>query len=84
MAAHTYIDNLTGLQPAVNPLPSRRWPRGAIDITTEQPKRWTPDMLESADVLITMGSGGTCPVVPGFACRQPRIVALLSRPTLAV
>jgi hypothetical protein len=36
-----------------------------IDITAEQPKRWTHDMLEAADVVVTMGCGDTCPVLPG-------------------
>lgn len=36
-----------------------------IDITAEHPKRWTHDMLEAADVVITMGCGDTCPVLPG-------------------
>jgi protein-tyrosine-phosphatase len=36
-----------------------------IDITTEQPKRWTMDMLEAVDVVITMGCGDSCPVLPG-------------------
>ena len=37
----------------------------SIDITTEQPKRWTMDMLEAVDVVITMGCGDSCPVLPG-------------------
>jgi arsenate reductase len=36
-----------------------------IDITARQPKRWTADMVEAADVIITMGCGDTCPVYPG-------------------
>ena len=36
-----------------------------IDIATEQPKRWTPDMLEAVDVVVTMGCGDACPVLPG-------------------
>ena len=36
-----------------------------IDITTEHPKRWTMDMLEAVDVVITMGCGDSCPVLPG-------------------
>jgi arsenate reductase len=36
-----------------------------IDITTEQPKRGTMDMLEAVDVVITMGCGDACPVLPG-------------------
>jgi protein-tyrosine-phosphatase len=36
-----------------------------IDITAEQPKRWTHDMLAAADVVVTMGCGDTCPILPG-------------------
>jgi arsenate reductase len=36
-----------------------------IDITIEHPKRWTMDMLEAVDVVITMGCGDSCPVLPG-------------------
>ena len=36
-----------------------------IDITREHPKRWTDSMLRSADVVVTMGCGDTCPFVPG-------------------
>jgi arsenate reductase len=50
---------------AVNPAAIAAMAERGIDITTEQPKRWTPDMLESADVLITMGCGDTRPVLPG-------------------
>jgi protein-tyrosine-phosphatase len=36
-----------------------------IDIAGEQPQRWTDDMLQQTDVVVTMGCGDTCPVVPG-------------------
>jgi arsenate reductase len=36
-----------------------------IDIAGEQPKRWTTDMLEAVDVIVTMGCGDTCPILPG-------------------
>jgi protein-tyrosine-phosphatase len=36
-----------------------------IDITTARPQRWTPEMLEVTDVVITMGCGDECPYVPG-------------------
>lgn len=36
-----------------------------IDIAAEQPQRWTMDMLEAVDVVITMGCGDSCPVLPG-------------------
>lgn len=36
-----------------------------IDISAEQPKLWTPGMLEAADVVVTMGCGDRCPILPG-------------------
>jgi protein-tyrosine-phosphatase len=36
-----------------------------IDIAGAQPARWTDDVLEAADVVVTMGCGDTCPYVPG-------------------
>jgi arsenate reductase len=36
-----------------------------IDITGEQPKKLTVDAVRSADVVITMGCGDTCPIFPG-------------------
>jgi arsenate reductase (thioredoxin) len=36
-----------------------------IDITREYPKRWTDDMLRTADVVVTMGCGDICPFIPG-------------------
>lgn len=36
-----------------------------IDIATEQPKRWTREMLEETDIVVTMGCGDTCPILPG-------------------
>ena len=37
----------------------------SIDIATEHPKRWSMDVLEAVDVVITMGCGDSCPVLPG-------------------
>lgn len=36
-----------------------------IDIAGEQPKQLTTGSVETADVVITMGCGDTCPVFPG-------------------
>ena len=37
----------------------------AIDITGEFPKPWTDEFLGAADVVVTMGCGDACPLVPG-------------------
>ena len=36
-----------------------------IDISGRQPRAWDDATLEAADVIVTMGCGDTCPVVPG-------------------
>jgi arsenate reductase (thioredoxin) len=56
-----------GSEPAaeVNPAAIAAMAEKGIDIATEPPKRWTMDMLEAVDVVITMGCGASCPVLPG-------------------
>jgi protein-tyrosine-phosphatase len=36
-----------------------------VDIAGGSPQRWTGEMLHAADVVVTMGCGDTCPVIPG-------------------
>lgn len=36
-----------------------------IDIATEYPKPWTDEVVQAADVVITMGCGDACPIFPG-------------------
>jgi len=36
-----------------------------IDITGEFPKPWTDEFFGAADVIVTMGCGDACPLVPG-------------------
>jgi protein-tyrosine-phosphatase len=36
-----------------------------IDITGEFPKPWTDEIVQAADVVITMGCGDACPIYPG-------------------
>jgi arsenate reductase len=36
-----------------------------IDIANEVPRPWTDETLGAADVVITMGCGDACPVIPG-------------------
>jgi len=35
-----------------------------IDITTQQPQIWTDKMAGMVDVIVTMGCGDVCPVLP--------------------
>jgi protein-tyrosine-phosphatase len=36
-----------------------------IDISGQHPKRWTDDIVQAADVVVTMGCGDECPFYPG-------------------
>jgi arsenate reductase len=56
-----------GSEPAdqINPAAVEAMAEVGIDITAERPKRWTDQMVQTADVVITMGCGDTCPVFPG-------------------
>jgi protein-tyrosine-phosphatase len=56
-----------GSEPAtdVNPVAVEAMGEVGVDISGGAPKRWTDDMLEAADVVVTMGCGDTCPVIPG-------------------
>ncbi len=37
-----------------------------IDLSTAQPRKLTEDLARDASLLITMGCGESCPVVPGL------------------
>jgi len=56
-----------GSEPAdqVNPSAVAAMAEKGIDITDQQPQRWGESDLEQADVIVTMGCGDTCPVLPG-------------------
>lgn len=56
-----------GSEPAdqVNPSAVAAMAEQGIDITDQQPLRWSESDLEQADVIVTMGCGDTCPVLPG-------------------
>jgi arsenate reductase len=36
-----------------------------IDVSDRKPKRLTPDDMEWADLVVTMGCGDECPYIPG-------------------
>lgn len=48
----------------VNPAAVAAMAERGIDISSEFPKPWTDEVLRAADVVITMGCGDTCPVLP--------------------
>jgi protein-tyrosine-phosphatase len=56
-----------GTEPAdqVNPIAVAAMAEDGVEITTEVPKVLTPESVETADLVITMGCGDTCPYYPG-------------------
>jgi protein-tyrosine-phosphatase len=56
-----------GSEPAekVNPAAVAAMAEVGIDIAHQIPRHWRDSDLETADVVVTMGCGDTCPYVPG-------------------
>jgi arsenate reductase (thioredoxin) len=56
-----------GSEPAdrINPVAVAAMAEVGIDIAKEFPKPWTEEGVRSADVVVTMGCGDTCPFFPG-------------------
>ena len=56
-----------GSEPAdrINPVAVAAMAEAGIDIAKEFPKPWTEEAVRSADVVVTMGCGDTCPFFPG-------------------
>jgi protein-tyrosine-phosphatase len=49
----------------INPAAIEAMHEVGIDITGEYPKPWTDEIVQAADVVITMGCGDACPIFPG-------------------
>ncbi|WP_405396681.1 arsenate reductase ArsC [Microbispora hainanensis] len=49
----------------VNPVAVDAMREVGIDISAERPKLLTADAVEASDVIITMGCGDACPILPG-------------------
>ncbi len=49
----------------INPVVVDAMAEVGIDLTGRTPKGWTKDDLGMADVVVTMGCGDECPVIPG-------------------
>ncbi|GAB93822.1 arsenate reductase ArsC [Gordonia rhizosphera] len=49
----------------VNPAAIEAMAEVGIDITGEFPKPWTDEIVQAADIVITMGCGDACPIFPG-------------------
>jgi arsenate reductase (thioredoxin) len=49
----------------VNPAAVAAMREVGIDISGEFPKPWTDEIVQAADVVVTMGCGDACPLFPG-------------------
>jgi protein-tyrosine-phosphatase len=49
----------------VNPAAVAAMAEVGIDIASAHPQKWTDAMVRTADVIVSMGCGDTCPVYPG-------------------
>jgi len=49
----------------VNPVAVAAMAEVGIDISEEFPKPWTDEFVLAADVVVTMGCGDACPLLPG-------------------
>ncbi len=49
----------------INPAAIAAMAEVGIDITGEYPKPWTEEIVRAADVVVTMGCGDSCPILPG-------------------
>ena len=49
----------------VNPAAVQAMAEVGIDITEQVPQRWTDEHVRAADVVVSMGCGDECPVLPG-------------------
>ena len=71
LAKHLSADKVhvrsAGSQPdqQINPLTIQALAERGIEITEAFPKPLTDDVVHAADVIITMGCGDACPVLPG-------------------
>ena len=56
-----------GSEPAdtVNPVAVGAMAEVGIDISGFTPQRFTDELLDRVDVVVTMGCGDTCPYIPG-------------------
>jgi arsenate reductase (thioredoxin) len=50
---------------SINPAAVAVMAERGIDISKEYPKPWTDEIVQTADVVITMGCGDACPIFPG-------------------
>jgi len=75
-----------GSEPAseINPAAIAAMAEVGIDITGEHPKPWTDEIVRTADVVVTMGCGDTCPFFPGKRYEDWKLDDPAGQPVAAV
>jgi len=53
--------------PATNPSAVEAMEAAGVDISAATPQHWATGVISGADVVVTMGCGDACPVIPGVA-----------------
>ncbi|GFG62494.1 hypothetical protein MMUR_66300 [Mycolicibacterium murale] len=66
----------------INPSAVAAMTEVGIDITGEFPKPWTDEIVQAADVVITMGCGDACPIFPASATRTGSCPTLPARTSM--
>jgi protein-tyrosine-phosphatase len=68
---HLGGDRVTGFsggsepKSAINKVAVAAMAEVGVDISGESPKPWTYEVLGAVDIVVTMGCGDACPVIPG-------------------
>jgi len=70
--------------PAVHPIVVEAMREVGIDLSAARPQRLTPDLARGVALLVTMGCGERCPVVPGAEIEDWPIDDPKSRPLAEV
>jgi arsenate reductase (thioredoxin) len=75
-----------GTEPAdqINPVAIAAMAELGIDITTAAPKILTAETVQTSDVVITMGCGGSCPFFPGVSYRNWKLPDPAGQPLATV
>ena len=50
---------------SINPSAVEAMAEKGVDIVGNVPQVWTDEMVEESDVIISMGCGDACPILPG-------------------
>ena len=71
-----------GSDPAseVNPAAIQAMAEVGINIANEYPKPWTHEVIQAADMIVTMGCGDSCPIFPGKRYEDWELTDPLGKP----